>query len=366
MTNAFYYNDEAEASKQGTAYFLLPEGHSCGEAFLAALDKAGYPFQVEAIPLLEDNGVSTSRLDKGLCIAPYFLTGYNDKPVKLTITDKQSVYPATVERMSQREYNKRIRELVKGYCPGCIRYGKVTAMDSSLNGHFEEISLDGTCLVRCETPDGIGMVLFQTLAASVDLWNDVIRLDREPNSETFKEFFLEVLGIQTQTLSALVSNNTLMLYLYCGDDFFNNLAAVIAAKYLETYSLDRYSISLGSKLVYSEDYITELTKDENKAELIKQCKAHGIAFALLQYDGEGEEQIAKALAGLAQSVLIYPLSAKEGERRFVLSDTDMVLQKLRYHAPVLEAYNSKLTVYEGKEKNKRYSIDYKMQCESIE
>ena len=58
------------------------------------------------------------------------------------------VYPAQVVLFSRKEYNDKLREIVKKHCGGCPNFSSVDETDESLEGHHEEISLDDVCFVR--------------------------------------------------------------------------------------------------------------------------------------------------------------------------------------------------------------------------
>lgn len=88
------------------------------------------------------------------CLAPYFVEEFT-KTIKLKIHDIEDVYPFEAEVMTMREYNERLRRLVRIHCDGCLRFGSVDETDESLAGHHDEITLDGVCFMRTEEGDFI-------------------------------------------------------------------------------------------------------------------------------------------------------------------------------------------------------------------
>lgn len=132
-------------------YFLLPPEYEDFNAFKSAVAAAPKPFELKAVVLRENHGIPNRGVEKGVSMAPFFLTGYHDAPSLLQIQDAENMYPAEVELLSQEEYNARLRDLVTNYCPGCTRFKPLSNRVQSLNGHFEEIALDGFCAYRVET-----------------------------------------------------------------------------------------------------------------------------------------------------------------------------------------------------------------------
>ena len=137
----FYYKEQ---------YMLLPKGFETFDAFMADLRSKELPARYETEVLVDDHHARNYTVIKGRSMAPYFLSGYHDDPCTIQITYPDEVYPVQVELMDQTEYNTRLRELINGYCPGCTKFKPLSNRVQSLNGHFEELPLDGTCLYREE------------------------------------------------------------------------------------------------------------------------------------------------------------------------------------------------------------------------
>ena len=142
MYNAFYYEDN---------YYLLPDGYSDCQSFIDAVRQGSLPMEFCAVALRENHNVNNSRVVKGCSMAPYFLTGYHDESCQIVISNVEDVYPVHATLLSQEAYNAKLRELILEKCPGCLRYSPLSNRVQSLNGHFEEMSLDGVCLFRQET-----------------------------------------------------------------------------------------------------------------------------------------------------------------------------------------------------------------------
>ena len=124
MEKAFFYQNE---------YYLLPEDCTDTESLLWRHGD-GKPFTV-------------TMLCERKCMAPYF-TSKAKKTVKLKLGRESVLYPCEVEILTQKEYNARLRVLVREKCEGCPNFGSLDETDASLEGHHEEISLDGVCFYR--------------------------------------------------------------------------------------------------------------------------------------------------------------------------------------------------------------------------
>ena len=143
VKDAFFYRN---------IYFLLPEGYDSAADFLNAIGRAVLPAAVRAVVLRENSKVDKSwSYELGVCLAPYFIADYLENPEDIVIEDASDIYPVQAELLSQQEYNNRLRTRVSEYCPGCRGFGSLSEKDSSLSGHFDEISLNGFCPYRWET-----------------------------------------------------------------------------------------------------------------------------------------------------------------------------------------------------------------------
>lgn len=140
---AFFYKNR---------YYLLPDG--VDDVTELCETYAGKP----AFPVTE--------LVENKCQAPYFVQEHT-KEKTLKLAKKHPVFPCEVELLTMREYNDRLRAMVPETCKGCPNYNEpVDETDESLDGHHEEISLDGVCFVRDEAKGIAGNRDFWP----IDLW----------------------------------------------------------------------------------------------------------------------------------------------------------------------------------------------------
>ena len=133
---AFYYRER---------YYLLPQGYSSIKELRSEMENM--PARIRLQALSEDNHIH-SNIEKGVSIAPYFYSEYGFAEEDVLIEDVSDIYPVEVELFTQAEYNECLRKVILEYCPGCLRYKPISDRVQSLNGHFEEISLNAVCFFR--------------------------------------------------------------------------------------------------------------------------------------------------------------------------------------------------------------------------
>lgn len=127
---AFFYKNR---------YYLLPEGISDTSELVAAYgSKPAFP---------------VTELIEKKCLAPYFVMEHT-KQKTLKLAKNHPIFPCEVELLTMEEYNDRLRAMVPETCKGCPYFGSVDETDESLDGHHEEIALDGVCFVRNKAKNG--------------------------------------------------------------------------------------------------------------------------------------------------------------------------------------------------------------------
>lgn len=128
MKKAFLYQER---------YFLMPDGIEDVDELVAACGDS----ETEFWECIEKK-----------CIAPYFVKEFMVIS-RITLGDGE-IYPCEVEILSMLEYNRRLRAKIEGYCDGCPNYEALTDSETSLQGHHEEMTLDGKCFLRQKATDG--------------------------------------------------------------------------------------------------------------------------------------------------------------------------------------------------------------------
>lgn len=308
-------------------YFLLPPEYPDFESFRAAADAAPKPFEVKALVLREDHRIPNHGVEKGVCMAPFFLTGYHDVPSLLRIRDAEDLYPAQVELLSQEEYNARLRRLVTDFCPGCTRYKPLTNRVQSLNGHFEEIALDGFCAYRVETrpsPRSLRHLLF-----------------------TFGGFWKHF-SYGADSAEAMGQRLKEMLYLNLAEPLlteedgekhwsgraktvFDGQVASLVAAYVQEEIDPAYHIAARMDRPAGKGFEDSAgTEDFRKA-----CKKYGLSLLTLRFAPQGEDRLRRSLAELTEHWYLFPLDGEAGCLRYYALDSAAVRKALHYRLPLL-------------------------------
>lgn len=346
MYNAFYHEDK---------YYLLSQEFSDYDGFRSAV--RGEIRQFLVVPLREDQGICSGPLVKGHSIAPYFLSGYGDDPVELLITDPNKVYPVEVSVYTQEEYNARLRDLVLNKCPGCLRYKDLSNRSQSLNGHFEEMSLDGVCLFRQETklsPRIFHDHLF-SFGGFYMRFNYYDKSAREMSEELKSHFYTTY---QSAELYDHGTQKELVLTLKKNELMLPVLTSAIS-HYLDYITHHRYHIRTDAQVPDTTDLIEQILSSENTEQFRKDCKKYGVSLAVLEYSDQGTEEIRASLKPLVDHFWLFPLACEEGKTYYLLADTSYILKELRYRSPMLQAYHTRIKVF-GQAHNRAYDISFQM------
>ena len=130
-------------------------------------------------------------------------------------------------------------------------------------------------------------------------------------------------------------------------DFFLRLVTDTVARNMKHCLSHRFSVVDANEAPWREEDILPWLTAEKAEAFKKGCKKYGMAIGLLRYDPEGEAEIMAALKeGLLEQTL-FPLCPAEGGGQYALiANLDEVLLALRYHAPLMSHYHTKLRVYD--------------------
>lgn len=345
-------------------YFLLPAGYQDISQFLTALKQKGTPMQVDTVVLEEDWQVKKrSSYELGVSIAPYFITDYINSTVTLNIEDADDVYPVMVELLTQKEYNQRLRTLVKDYCPGCDRFGSVTEKDSSLSGHFGEISLDGVCFYRTE--DGyvprkfmLQVLRFLNAWQFADLSNaPADRVVREIREHFGLEYDGARLAIEGEKRSLVLSADS-------RDDFRTMLTALVSGM-VRTRVDENYEILIDGAEAIDPDAMLARLNPENIAETRATLKKFGLSIGVMTYNEGCDDKMDDFMLDMQGKGLALICGDAPGMRVYLLTDTPEVLRWFRYCSPELSAMGAKITVFDETDVT-RYRIGFEMAREKLE
>ena len=351
--DALFYRDQ---------YMLLPEGFADFASFWTALKRAPMPWCVETVVLYEDYDVHVDAYEHGVSLAPYFITDYIEGPETVMIDNADDVYPALVELLDQKSYNDRLRALVCEYCPGCNGFGGVNENDSSLSGHFGEISLNGVCFLRREGREP--KTFYSELGSTAMCMNPncFFRADAE---ELIGEFKRE-LGLKYDS-GTVEETETGGLRLRLGVKKSNIFITKLTDMLADTVRGQdwNYEIELTDRVEANAQSVAEWLEPKKANALRKELKKYGVSLAVLEYDASQANRIIWALAEMETRGVIASLTVEPGRVVCLFTTTAAVLMQLRYRAPLMEACNAHVTVYD-QDKTVRYRISSDMNAEVLD
>lgn len=358
MEKGFYYK---------SAYALVPEEFETYEDFRQYLNNATYPLQLRTVVMREDNKVPMRiNVQTGICLAPYFLKGYWDEPVTLTIDDPTDVYFVDVERLTQEEYNARLRKEVETRCPGCGYFTKpLTKHPGTLNSYFTERSLDGYCPYRYEIKPSPRS--FQhNLRAYVGFWNhDLAYTKSEAGRERLIANFKDWYYIRYKSVESELQGDHLAISVSYPKDFFLNVLTMAFARYLENQISEHFSLHSPTMYPVTEEEILAQLSEKNSEAFRKNCKKYGVAIAILDYDPEGEAKVEASLNEAPHrfspynTCHLYPLLTVGRKHYYLLCDKGEAMAALRYRTPLLSAYHATVQVF-GQYGNEHRKVDFTM------
>ena len=330
MEHALYYREQ---------YYLLPEPYATVEEFLTALGP--FPAEVTLRSLKEDHEIR-GMVQKGVCIAPYFYRDYGFPQEVVHIEHPEKVYPVEVELLTQAEYNQRLRELVLNYCPGCFRYKPLSNRVQSLNGHFEEIALNGVCFYRQNSkpaPRSFRRNLWFDGGSLMHL--DPIREDAAESIQRVRELtYLKLPGGEK-------SEDGTKLYPVLPRDFLEaQLTAAITAYMEKHLYFTKFRICVSLPEWDCKAQVNALLEPEHRETFRKQCKKYGVGIGILRFRAEATEEVLRSLEKLLYHDDVRLLYQSGGELGLLLMDPCDFLKALHFRAPLLHTYGARCWVYD--------------------
>lgn len=348
MQNAIYYEG---------MYYLLPREFENYDMFIQDLCEKSLPVQYQMVALPEDHQTRNFTVIKGRSMAPYFLSGYHDEPSVVSITDPEDVYPVEVEVMDQDEYNAKLREVINRVCPGCLRFKPLSNRVQSLNGHFEEMTLDGVCVFRQESKPAPRIFhdhLF-SFGGFFKRFNYAAKNAQEMH-DSIKQWFY----VRYADAALCEESGGKTLTLRCKK---NELLAPILtnaiSQYTEKISEGTYHIRLAEDYICTKSVLAELLTEKNSETFRKECKKYGVSLAILVYDELATEKVRHSLKELVDHFWIFPLLQSSGKDYYLVADTSYVLKALRYRSPLLKAHHAYVSFFD-QFKNARYQVSFDM------
>jgi len=339
-------------------YFLLPEGYDSRTAFMDALAQADGPLTVRTTILPENCPAGHASYELGVCYAPYFIADYLDPSEVIVIKHPKEVYPVPLMLLTQAEYNARLRVQVLAHCPGCTSFGELSEDDSTLSGHFSEITLDGFCPYRRETR-AIPRDFCEELLNFGFAWKRY-RLAESDGGEVLEDlkYYLK-LSFASGTVRDDHGTRTLTLACKKKPTLIQTALTDMLAKFVWGKEQGRYAISLSGAVSIDEDAILAQLTDKKIAATRKELSRYGVSLAIFDYDPTAEASMQIYLNTLIEESMLWPLVSEPGKVICLLT-SNHVPMRLRSATPVLKACNTQVTLYTAL-KTERYAINYTME-----
>ncbi len=326
-----------QAAFYSNIYFLIPPEYTGFDSFRQAVAAAEKPFDVKAVILREDYRIPSWNVQKGVCMAPFFLTGYHDEPSLLRIRSAEDLYPAEVELLSQQEYNTRLRELVTAFCPGCTRFKPLSNRVQSLNGHFEEIALDGFCAYRVESKPSPRC--FRDLLFSFGyFWKSFSY--SEISAEELCKHLKQMLYLRLDKPQLCEADGQKM-WRGSAKTPFDTCVTEIVARYVSTVFNPEYLINSEYGGMDRDEDLESHEEESFRAD----CKRYGLSILTLDYDSQGAKRLKRSLSDLVEHWYLFPLNMTEGHERYFALDSAAVLKGLHYRLPLLQTLHMSAQVH---------------------
>ncbi|MBE5797732.1 MAG: hypothetical protein E7327_10230 [Clostridiales bacterium] len=345
------------------SYLLLPGEFPTYEALMADLRSRELPATYSMIPLLEDNRVRCWTVFKGLCLAPYFLTGYRDEPSAVQISDPAEVYPAQVECLTQEEYNARLRAVINERCGGCGGYKPLSPKVQSLNAYFQHMSLDGVCLFRYESkpaPRSFGQNM-QWLGGGF-MRNKYAEKDAETMRQNFREWLH--LSCDSAVRTTTADGTTLLTIAPKKKELLPPYLTLAVGHYVHSLT-GTYRIQPDAQPDTSPDALLSLASPERRDAFRRECKKYGVSLADLTWDGQDDGRVMRMLWEQNKHSLLYPLHEAPGRVILLLMDTAEAMKALRFHTPMLQAHSAAITVH-SQYHSRRYTVNFTMPFDALD
>lgn len=330
MENVFYYRE---------GYYLLPDEYADANALIAAAKAS--PLTLTVRQLIENHDIR-SNIQKGICIAPYFYNEYGYPSKFLTIEDPADIFPVEAILLTQKEYNEKLREVILSYCPGCCRYKPISNRVQSLNGHFEEISLDSVCFYRQNSKPSPRV--FQSL-----LWSfgglanhfDPAPKTTEENLTSLKEIlYLPYTGGHKDP-------DNPCLHVTYKPDFFTEQLTIALSEYIEKHLyLTRFRIAAPVPSGDLKAQVDALLLPANRAAFQKSCKKYGVSIAFLTHSAASSEKILRSLSDLFYHDCARLLYAEPGRLCLLVMNQPELRKGLHFRAPFLRTLNAAIEIYD--------------------
>lgn len=345
MEKAFYYREN---------YYLLPDEYMDVDSLKDAVKEKKLTLTVRQ--LIENHRIN-SRIEKGICIAPYFYNEYGFPEQTLILEDYTDIYPVDVTLLTQEEYNTRLRETVLTYCPGCFRYKPINKWDQSLNGHFEEIALNSVCFYRQNSKPAPRV--FKEL-----LWGyGGLSMHFDPagkSAEDNMNFIKNILHIKYTKAQMITENENHVFHAEYKPNFFVEQLTEALAAYIEKHLVfTKFRIAVPEKNIDIKKQVEAVLLPENRESYQKECKKYGVSVAFLKFDAVSNDKMKQSLSEmfyLDNAKIVYE---ETGILCLLLMNQCEFIKGLHYRSPFMADCNTVAEIHDQYGIN-RYEVSFDM------
>lgn len=266
------------------------------------------------------------------------------------------MYPVEIELLSQKEYNERLRSVILEYCPGCYRYKALSNRVQSLNGHFEEISLNSVCFYRQEK-NPAPRVFRENLWYLGGFWHHSDPCNMQPSKVV--DSIKSRLYLKYDS-AGFFEEDPVRLAVSFTQDFFPCILTKALKEYIEKkLTFTDFTLSTPDNICVNADMIRQQHSASNKEDFRKNCKKYGVAMAELHFDHAYEKHVKNAVHSLFEIFFAVLLCEEPGTMYLLALDESGLLKGLYFRSPVLEKAGSKISVYD-QYGEKKYRICFDM------
>ncbi len=246
-----------------------------------------------------------ARMNLASVLPPYFIADYLKESEEIVLEHPEKVYPVEVELLTQKEYNDRLREQVLKYCEGCRGFGDLNKNDSSLSGHFEEITLNGFCPYRWETRNSPRSFVNELYSFGV-YWGRCNYAAQSADDLIDDIKFNLQLAYTSGAILDDENGRTLILSAK-KPTLIQTVLTGILGKCVSEYWEEGYHIRLNDRAEVNEDAVMNLLTPKKLASTCKEFSKYGVMIGILEYNPSGDNSVRHLLNRLVDESVVWIL-----------------------------------------------------------
>ena len=147
-------------------------------------------------------------------------------------------------------------------------------------------------------------------------------------------------------------------------DEFMDLVFMALGEYIKYNAPDKYAIVDPGNKIPDQETVDRWLAPENREKFEKAAKKYGFGIGYLHYLRQAESPVWMTLRSFASEGLFYPLFRNDRGVCILICDIHRTLDRLRYHAPLLETCGTVIDVYSAYERS-AYTVSREMEREDI-